>query len=566
MGRLFGLLLAFVLSLGGILLRLSVLQVSQAGEYRALALNQRVHTLTLPATRGDILDRSREPLAISLDARDIYADPQLVADPYGTAVKLADLLDLKVRDLLPKLTAEGSTFEYIAQQVDLDLAKQVEALSLPGVGFLPVSKRYYPAGPLAPQVLGFVGVDGVGLEGLEYGYQKELAGRPGRSTEETDIDGRPIVGGVNATVPPKAGEDLVLTLDRYLQYQAQAALAEAVRANHAKGGTVIVMDPRTGDVLAMAGYPWFDPNRFRGSDPERFANTAVSAAFEPGSVNKTITAAAAVEEHAVSLQQRFSVPAQLRVDGVVIHDSHPHARERMTLGDIVAESSNIGIVQVAAKLGQSRFARYLAKFGFGAPTGVGFPGESRGILPPVDQWSASSMATIPFGQGIAVTPLQMASVYATIANGGIWVQPRLIRGTVETSDSYRPAPRSPSRRVVSEGTAQIVTQMLAYAVQYGTGENARIPGYQVAGKTGTARKPFVDRSGYSHRYVASFIGFLPASNPRVVIAVMIDEPSTVYGGIASAPLFQRVARYAIERLGIAAASRVPLPPHALHVP
>jgi cell division protein FtsI (penicillin-binding protein 3) len=325
------------------------------------------------------------------------------------------------------------------------------------------------------------------------------------------------------------------------------------------------MDPKTGDVLAMASYPWFDPNRFTQYPQSRYRNRAVTDAFEPGSVNKVITAAAAVQERAFPLDRRFVVPDRIPVDGFTIHDSHPHAPETMTLGDIIAESSNVGAVKVAQILGAPRLSSYLSRFGFGRTTGLGFPGETGGIVPPLADWSSATLATVAYGQGVSVTPLQMASVYATIANGGGYVEPRLVRGTVDAAGTFHPAPASPTRRVVSSETASTVTQMLAYVVADGTGLAAQIPGYQVAGKTGTALKPDPQTGGYyKDRYVASFIGFLPAAQPRVVVAAVLDEPSTIYGGIAAAPLFQKVARYAIQRLGIAPAPPVGLPPHALN--
>jgi cell division protein FtsI (penicillin-binding protein 3) len=326
------------------------------------------------------------------------------------------------------------------------------------------------------------------------------------------------------------------------------------------------MDPTTGDIYAMASYPWFDPNHFAQTNPDRWRNRAVTDAFEPGSVNKIITAAAAIESGAVSTTERFRVPQSMQVDQYTIHDSHPHPVETMTLGDIIAESSNIGIAKVAGVIGKPTLASFLNRFGYGRPTGLGFPGESGGIIPALADWSAASLATIAYGQGISVTPLQMASVYATIANGGVWVQPRLVSGTVNDAGTFTPTPRSPTRRVISRRTASILTQMLAYVVADGTGVNAEIPGYQVAGKTGTALVPSPNGGYYTNRYIASFVGFVPAGAPRVVVAAIVDEPTTVYGGIASAPLFQRIARYTIQRLGIPTAPTVPLPPHALGLP
>jgi cell division protein FtsI (penicillin-binding protein 3) len=379
-------------------------------------------------------------------------------------------------------------------------------------------------------------------------------------------DGQPISTGINVVKEPVDGVSLRTTIDREIQYRAQEALKLAVRQNGAKAGTVIVMDPKTGDIYAMADFPWFDPNRFAQTNPDRWRNRAVTDAFEPGSVNKIITAAAAIESGSVSTTERFHVPAQMQVDQYTIHDSHPHPVETMTLGDIIAESSNIGIAKVADLVGKPTLASYIDRFGFGSTTGLGFPGESAGIVPPLDLWSDSSLATIAYGQGISVTPLQMASVYATIANGGVWVQPRLVEGTIDGSGRFTAAPPSAARRVLRPETASILTQMLAYVVQDGTGVNAEISGYQVAGKTGTALKPDPSGGYYADRYVASFIGFLPAGHPRVVVAAILDEPATIYGGIASAPLFQQIARYTIQRLGIPTAAPVALPPHALGLP
>jgi cell division protein FtsI (penicillin-binding protein 3) len=562
MRRLIALFGVLTLAMGAIVLRLTVLQVSQARAYRSFALDQRLHTLTLPASRGRVVDRSGEAMAISLPARDVYVDPRYVTDPWNEAQKISRVLDLRVRDLLPKLTAD-TTFVYLARQVELKTTVLLERLHLPGIGFLPTSRRAYPAGPLAPQVMGFVGVDGVGLAGLELEYQGVLSGTPGERTRELDPSGQPIVGGIDAEQAPAPGSDLVVTIDRDIQFQVQSALEEAVKSNQAMGGTVIVMDPRTGDVYAMATYPWFHPNEFATARPSTWRNKAVTDVFEPGSVNKVITAAATVQERSLALDERLSVPWKMRVGDFVIHDAHRHGVEAMTVGDIVAQSSNIGAVEVAERLGAARLATYLSRFGLGQVTGIGFPGESAGMMLPLYQWSDTSLATMAYGQGIAVTPLQMISVYATIANGGVWVQPRLVRGTVDPEGAFHPAPSSSIRRVVSDDTAQMVTRMLAFAVKAGTGAAARIPGFRVAGKTGTARIPRPTGGYYSDRYFASFIGFLPASHPRVVIAAILDRPTTEYGGIAAAPLFQQVARYAIERLGIAPGEALPPPPHAI---
>jgi cell division protein FtsI (penicillin-binding protein 3) len=362
---------------------------------------------------------------------------------------------------------------------------------------------------------------------------------------------------------PVPGANVVSTIDRQMQYEVQTALQQAVRANGAKGGTVVVLDPHSGDVYAMATYPGFDPNDFAQANPELWRNRPVTDMFEPGSVNKIITAAAALETGAVSVNRRFHVPPTLKVGTFTIHDSEIHPTETMTLGDIITHSSNVGAALVANQVGNDAMAQFMDRFGYGHTTGIGFPGEAAGKVPTA--WDDVIRAGAAYGQGVSVTPLQMADVYATIANGGTWVQPRLVRGTVGPDGAFQDAPASTTHRVVSTDTAQMLTRMLAEVVQDGTGIEAQIPGYQVAGKTGTARK--VDAGGnYIDKYVASFVGFLPAGNPRLVIAVSLDEPRTVFGGVAAAPLFSEIARYAIQRLGIAAAPPLPLPPSALPAP
>jgi len=564
-GRLVALFALMAFAFGTISVRLVVLQVSQAQELQDRAFDQRVRTMDLPAQRGQIVDRNGARLALSTPADDVYADPQLVDDPWGTATRLSPLLGVGVPDLVHAMTSDG-TFVYLARQLGRGASDRVQRLALPGIGLLPTSKRSYPAGSLASQVLGFVGTDGVGLTGLELGYQDVLAGTPGERTHELGLSGQAIVSGVDEERAPIAGATVVTTIDRDLQFQAQAALEQAVEEQGARGGTVIVMDPRTAEVLAMASNPSFDPNAFGDAPSATYRNRAVTDAYEPGSTNKVITAAAAIQERAIPLGTRLTVPWTMPVGDYIIHDSQSHAPMQMTLGDIVAESSNIGAVMVADRLGAPALATYLARFGLGRATGVGFPGESNGIILPLDQWNDTILATTAYGQGIAATPLQMVSVYSTIANDGRWVQPKLVRGTIGPDGSLEPTEPAPTRRVVSAGTARMVTRMLAYAVQDGTGTNAQIPGYQVAGKTGTARIPTGDGSGYLEgQYIASFIGYLPAGDPEVVVAAILDRPAAVYGGLAAAPLFKRVALAAIARLGIAPADRVPLPPHALPV-
>jgi cell division protein FtsI (penicillin-binding protein 3) len=570
--RLIGLLAVVVIGLGAILARLTVLQVRQAEAYSSLALEQRLREVPLPAARGSILGRNGEDLALSLDAAAVYADPRFVKDVLGTARRIARVLGLPTRQLRSRIEEADGSFVYLARQVDLGRATRVDRLELPGIGLLDEHKRYYPAADLvAPQVVGFVGVDGQGLNGLEYAYEGDLAGTPGTRVMEIDPYGRVIPQGANQETAPVAGNDVVTTIDKALQYRAQIALEEAVKRNDARGGTVVILDPETGEVLAMATYPWFDPNAIGDLGAVQLANRtrnrAVTDVYEPGSVNKVITASAVLEEGLMKPRERIMVPDRWTIGDKEFSDAHDHHPQAMTLGDIVAHSSNIGIIRAADRLGPEMLAAYLERFGFGRETGIGFPGEADGIMPADGEWWDTSMGTVPNGIGVAVSPLQMAAVYATIAGGGVWVQPRLVRGTVDPEGTFHPAPEPQRRRVLSRRTAATVTRMLAYGVRAGTGIEAEIEGYQVAGKTGTAHKPLKDQAGYSAtKYVASFMGFLPASDPEVVIAVMLDEPATVYGGIAAAPLFRSVALDAIARLRIPPGDPVSLPPHAMPLP
>jgi len=553
--RVIGLFAVMALSLSALAVRLVLLQVRDGATYEALAMEQRVRRIALPAERGTIYDRSMHELALSLPAKAIFADPALVQDPAGTTARLAEILDVRPADLRRSLTAE-SRFEYLARAVDLAVANRVDRLDLPGIGFIDEPKRTYPGGGLAAQVLGFVGVDGAGLAGLELQWDGVLAGRAGRMLVEQDPDGLSIPQGRLEVEEPRRGRDLVLTIDKDLQYFTERALAGAVEQNGALGGTVIVLEPSTGDVLAMATNPAFDANAFPDAPAFVTRNRGVTDVYEPGSVNKVITASAALEEGVMGIREGLWVPPRYQVGDKVFTEAHPRPAMSMTLTDIISQSSNIGTIMTAQRLGSERLDDYLRDFGFGVETGIRFPGESDGILMPEEEWWTTSMGTIPIGQGIAVTPLQMASVYATVANDGVRLAPQLVRGTVE-GDDVRERDPLVSERVVSTRTARLVTRMLADAVASGTGQEAQIPGYWVAGKTGTARKPLQDALGYGEEYVASFIGFAPARDPAVVVAAIIDEPDTVYGGVAAAPLFREVAEFALAHLRVPTAEPPP---------
>jgi len=542
-------LLAFLAITG----RLVVLQVVDAGSLDQAAARQRMRTIELPANRGHVIDRNNNDLALSVDARAVYAQPRLLRDREATARRLAPLLPRPVADLRRKL-ASPLPWVYLARRVPAPRGDAVARLHLPGIGVLGDTVRSYPSGALAAQVLGFVDPDGKGLSGVERQYDGLLRGRSGQLVLEQDPKGRPIPSGHSSVTPPEPGTDVVLTLDQPLQYEAERALSQAVRANHAKGGSVVVLAPSTGEVLAMANLPGFDPNRYGKAAPGAWRNRAVEDVFEPGSTNKTITAAAALEAGVVTPGTQLRVPSALNLcPGVkTFHDSHEHPEEVLSFADVVAQSSNVGTIKVASRLGAARLARAELNFGYGRRTGIDLPGESPGLVTPASNWRCTDLGVNAIGQGVAVTVLQAAEVYAAVANGGMQVPPSLLRGTIDAHGRFQPAPRRPARRVVSEQTSRTLTSILQGVVTgRGTGTEAALGDWSVAGKTGTARKPNPHGRGYlPGAYMASFIGFAPAEHPAVVVAVVLDQPTPIFGGVVAAPVFRQVARYALTRLRV----------------
>ncbi|MFA5889631.1 MAG: penicillin-binding protein 2 [Actinomycetota bacterium] len=529
--------------------RLVQLQVVQAQPLQMLGEEQRLRTIDLPARRGAIYDRNMTPLAVSVETRAVYAHPRAITDPVVAARLLAPVLGIAESDLVQRLGVDVN-FTYLARRVSPAVVDKVTALDLPYVGSHPESLRAYPAGSVASQLIGFVGTDGEGLGGLEFKYERTLGGTPGQEIIEQDPRGRPIPQGRSRVRTSTPGKGLALTIDRDLQFFAEDALARGVRENGARNGVAIVMDPRSGDVLAMANYPPFEAERLSDSTPDERRNRAVTDAYEPGSVNKVVTAAAAIEAGIVTPEDQLTVPSTIRVANQVFHDSHSHPVERITYAQAIAESSNVGTIKVALKLGPKRLYDALTRFGLGSSAQVGFPGESSGVLLPVGDWSGTSIATIPIGQGIAATPLQVASVYATLANDGVRVRPRLVRGVVESDGSVTPVPAARAVRVVQPYTAAQVRGMLVGVVEHGTGSRARIPGYLVGGKTGTARVPLKDRRGYSRNIVTTFAGLAPADDPRIVVLVAMDNPRTRFAALTAAPVFREITQFALGKLGI----------------
>ncbi|HEX4745490.1 MAG TPA: penicillin-binding protein 2 [Gaiellaceae bacterium] len=535
---------AFLVLLAAALARSVWLQVIRGPEYAAMAVRQHRETVVVPAARGSIVDRNGEPLALGKVATTVYANPRQVDDARDLTLAAGKLLGSDPAVLYPTLVDRTRGFVYVARKADPRKAEKLEKLGYAGLGFYPEELRYYPQGPVAAQLLGFAGLDNVGLEGLERSLEGTLAGKPGSQTVVKDPFGRAL--DVVETKPETPGKDVRLTIDRQIQANAEEVLAETVRRWSAKSATAVVMDPQTGAILAMATAPRFNANRFPTTRADRRRNRAVTDTYEPGSTFKLVTVAAALQEGIVSPRSSFRLAPTIKVADRTIREAHTRGTQRMSVREIVEYSSNIGTITIAQRLGEGRLAEWIDRFGFGKPTGIDFPGESSGFALPLDQWSGSTIGTVPIGHGIAVTPVQMASAYAAIANGGTLVRPHLIDRVGGESVAARKG-----KRLVSRTVADQMLSMLRGVVVEGTGTQAAIPGYTVAGKTGTAAK--IDSNGrYStSRYVASFAGLVPASKPKLVVMVMVDEPrGGYYGGTVAAPAFREIARFNLQYLEI----------------
>jgi cell division protein FtsI (penicillin-binding protein 3) len=552
--RCVALLVVLALLFGVVLFRLVNLQVVAPDHYAAAGLAQRIREDKIAAERGSIFDRNGAELAMSVAQKTIWADPRAVKEPLASAAALAPILGQDVEELRAKLSQKGA-FVYLARQVPVETAAKVDDLHLAGVSSYDESKRFEPSGLLARSVLGDVNLDNVGRAGLEAQYDTSLVGVPGKLQVEQGPDGRTIAGGEQRIVPAQRGSDLVLTLDRSLQFEVEQALGEQMRQTNSLHGTAIVMDPTTGEILAMANL-----GRDKDDNPVPTTdNRAVTVPFEPGSVNKIITIAGAIEEGTAKPDTVLEVPYEMKVAGHRFADHDPHPTEPLNVTDILTRSSNIGTIMLAQQLGEEKVKSYLERFGLGAPSGLDFPQETQGIMN-LGRWNGTDIAAVPIGQGVSVNALQMLQVFNTIANGGVWVQPQLVKSVVGADGTEKRAPAPRTRRVVSAETAKQMTAMMQNVVSVGTGENAKIDGYNVAGKTGTAKKPD-ERGGYEiGAYFSSFAGFVPAESPRLSTIVVLDEPRPVYyAGLVAAPVFARVSQYGLRLF------KIPPPSHGLGV-
>jgi cell division protein FtsI (penicillin-binding protein 3) len=538
------LLLSFAFAFAAMFLRAAWLQAVRAQDFDRLAQGQHQATVVDPGARGTIYDRGGVQLAIGRQATTVYANPREIDDPRAVALAAGKTLRIAPDKLYPLLADRSRGFVYVARKADPKRAKLLEEQKIGGLGFVPEEQRVYPQGRVAAQVLGYAGTDNSGLAGLELSLDGTLRGRAGRETVIRDPSGRAIE--VLSSKAAEPGRDVYLTLDHTLQSNAEAVLHATVQRWRAKAASAVVLDPRTGGILAMAVERGYDANRFADVSRDLQRNRAVTDTYEPGSTFKVVTVSAALSERLVNPQTAFTLPYELNVADRVIHDAHARGTERMTVDEIISRSSNVGTITLAQLLGESRLSAWIERFGFGQKTGIDYPGETRGIVPSLDHWSGSTIGTMPIGHGVAVTPVQMAAAYATVANDGVWLRPHLV-DRVGADDRAH----VPGRRILSRGVARQVMAMMRDVVVEGTGTAAALPGYQVAGKTGTAAKPDPDGGYSTSRYVASFVGVVPATNPRLVVLVTVDEPGTaIWGGVVAAPAFAEIARFGLQYLEI----------------
>ncbi|HWB22607.1 MAG TPA: penicillin-binding protein 2 [Gaiellaceae bacterium] len=549
------LLVIFALVFAGMLGRAAWLQVVQAADLSKMAQGQQRHTITTPAGRGTIFDRTGVQLAIGEQMTTVYADPSQVVNAAVLADTAHKILGIDANALYVQLQNKKSQFVYVQRFADPAKAKLFLAKHFTGVDSYPEEKRIYPQQTVAPQVVGYAGVDNKGLEGLEIQYDKQLSGRPGKQTVITDPLGRAI--DVISSHPGQQGEDVFSTIDHTMQAQAELVLRQTLAKWGAKAASAVVLDPTTGDVLAMAQAPGYNANNSNLVSQALQRNRSVTDTYEPGSTFKLVTITAALSDGIVKPATKFTLPYKLvygSCDQCTVHDAEIRPTETLSVAQILAQSSNVGAVTIAKLLGASELSKWIAKFGFGKTTGIDFPGESPGFVLPLDQWNETTIGNNPIGQGISVTPIQMASVYAAVANGGVWIQPHLVS---------RVGGRAPQtwkrKRLMSPAVdAQMKTMLTGVVTDVGgTGTAAAIPGYTVAGKTGTGQVAN-GAGGYSKTdYEATFVGMVPASHPKLVVLVKVDDPrGSIYGGSVAAPAFAQIAKFDLQYLEI--------PPDAAH--
>jgi cell division protein FtsI (penicillin-binding protein 3) len=534
--------------------RLVYLQVFQHAEMIARANRQQLREIKPAAKRGEIVDRNGRVLAYSVDGESIAADPSEIENPADVARQVCDVLancGALDREQMERKLRKNGQFVYLWRTASPEDARRVRALNLPGVIFYKESRRYYPNKQLAAHVLGYVGTDNIGLAGLENTYDARIRGREGRVLVQKDARQHAVL--MREERPPTSGDGIELTIDQYLQHIAERELREGVEANHAAGGTAIIMDPHSGEILAMANWPTFNPNAFQRADDNARRNRAIQDQYEPGSTFKVVTASAALEEDVMVPEDPVDCsPGYITFPGrKPIHDVHPYGVLAFT--DVIVKSSNVGAIRVGLKLGPERLSRYVSRFGFGQAIAPDFRGENPGMVWNPAHLDSSGLASISMGYQVAVTPMQMAAAVSAVANGGRLLEPRVVRAFI-SGNTRAEVPQKVLRRTISEDTAAELTAIMEGVVERGTAKSARVEGYTIAGKTGTAAQ--LVNGGYSKTdYNASFVGFVPSRKPAFTIVVVVDMArvscgSCYYGGVVAAPIFQRIAEAALRHSGI----------------
>jgi cell division protein FtsI (penicillin-binding protein 3) len=547
--------------------RLAIVQGVDGAAYANAAEQDRLRTYPIAALRGAVVDRHGNPLAYTVAASRVVADPTVVTRPARTARALSPLLDVPEADLTAKLSRHNR-YVVLAAKVSPETTDAINALELPGISFEDDPVRLYPAGAVGGQVVGFVGRDGSGLAGIERKFQGQLAGTDGHRRVEVGSGGNPIPSGIDESTPATDGDTVKLTLDQDLQYVTDQRLGAACQDGATTRGSAVVLDVHTGHVVAMGSCPGYDPGHYSKTDPDLLGNPVVSDVFEPGSVMKGVTLSAALEEGKAKPDTVLSVNGHIQAGDKVVTDAHDHEPKNWTVTGILAKSSNVGAIMLAREVGDQKLEHYLRAFGLGKKTGIELPGESAGILQDSADWTASRAANVPIGQGVSVTTLQMASIYQTIANGGVRIEPRLVDSVTGPGGRGVDAPAPESTRVISEDTAKKMAYMLEAVVgPGGTAPLGQIEGFRVAGKTGTAQRANPACNCYQGGgYVTTFVGFAPADDPQYVVAVDLERPSSdAEGGQVAAPVFADIMRYALTAGGVVP-SGTPRPDFVLEAP
>ena len=530
--------------------RLYNIQVLQQGKYKELARQEHLTSLSIDGERGNIYDRNLNKLALNVPTKSLFAIPFKIKNPLDAARKISSILNLKSDDVFDKLTQKKS-FVWIKRKCEDCEVSDINNLKIDGLHFLNENKRYYPNKKLASNLIGFVGIDNQGLEGLELFFENTLKSIPGLTILERDASGGKIPLSIKKSNESKNGESIVLTIDNVIQYITEEALDKAFKKAKAKAGIAIVTEPKTGEILAMAVRPTFDPNSFHHFSRDLWRNRAITDVYEPGSTFKIVTISSALEEKVANLDNQFNCKGWIKYNGHVFHDIHIHHEQDLT--DIVKNSCNIGVIQVGTRLKESVFEKYIRRFGFGALTDIELPGEIIGLVRNAKEWSKISLASLSIGQEISVTPLQLIMGISSIANQGTLMKPMIIKEILDSNNNkvkvFKP---KPVRKVVSSETAFTMSKILEQVVLDGTGISAIIPGYRIAGKTGTAQKFDISLGKYSDdKYNSWFVGYVPVENPKLSILVLIDEPiGSYYGGTVAAPVFREIASKALPYLSI----------------